>query len=257
MNSGKSSLVLLLLRLLDPLPSCSGHINIDGVSLHTVDRVTLRQRVIAIPQDPVFFPEGMSFRVNLDPFTLATDEECQAVLETVRLWELVRDQGGLGASMNADTLSQGQKQLYSLARAVLRKRVRMREFSASAGNLYVASARPLAGKDDIELQSTPSTDQGSHCGGFLILDEFSSSVDAETEQKMQQIIWNEFKGYTILMISHRLDMVMKFDRVVVLDSGKVVEQGVPQELVEREDSWFKRLWTMGGENRIIDVLGVN
>ncbi|CCF34126.1 ABC transporter [Colletotrichum higginsianum] len=256
-GSGKSSLVLLLLRLLDPLPSCSGHINIDGVSLHTVDRVTLRQRVIAIPQDPVFFPEGMSFRVNLDPFTLATDEECQAVLETVRLWELVRDQGGLGASMNADTLSQGQKQLYSLARAVLRKRVRMREFSASAGDLYVASARPLAGKEDIELQSTPSTDQGSHCGGFLILDEFSSSVDAETEQKMQQIIWNEFKGYTILMISHRLDMVMKFDRVVVLDSGKVVEQGVPQELVEREDSWFKRLWTMGGENRIINVLGVD
>ncbi|GJD03583.1 ABC transporter [Colletotrichum higginsianum] len=159
--------------------------------------------------------------------------------------------------MNADTLSQGQKQLYSLARAVLRKRVRMREFSASAGDLYVASARPLAGKDDIELQSTPSTGEGSHCGGFLILDEFSSSVDAETEQKMQQIIWNEFKGYTILMISHRLDMVMKFDRVVVLDSGKVVEQGVPQELVEREDSWFKRLWTMGGENRIINVLGVD
>ncbi|OHW98365.1 ABC transporter [Colletotrichum incanum] len=247
-GSGKSSFVLLLLRLLDPLPSCSGHISIDGLSLHTIDRATLRQRVIAVPQDPVFFPDGMSFRMNLDPFAFATDEECQAVLETVRLWGLARDQGGLEASMNADTLSQGQKQLFSLARVVLRKRVRMRQLLASAGNVYVTSVQPLACIDDIELQSTSKTLQGSRHGGLLILDEFSSSVDTETEQKMQQIIWNEFEGYTILMISHRLDMVMKFDRVVILDSGKVVEQGVPRELVEKEGSWFKRLWTAGGEH---------
>ncbi|KAF4870090.1 ABC transporter FUM19 [Colletotrichum siamense] len=246
-GSGKSSLVLLLLRLLDPLSSCLGDISIDGLSLYTIDRATLRQRVIAVPQDPVFFPDGVSFRINLDPFTIATDEECQAVLETVRLWGLVSDQGGLGGSMNADALSIGQKQLFSLARAVLRKRVRMREFLANAGIEYVDTARSLVSKDDIELQPTSDTLQESNFGGLLILDEFSSSVDVETEKQMQQVLWSEFKGYSILMISHRLDMVMNFDRVVVLDSGKVVEQGIPQELVQREGSWFKHLWTIGRE----------
>ncbi|KAF3807197.1 ABC transporter FUM19 [Colletotrichum gloeosporioides] len=246
-GSGKSSLVLLLLRLLDPLPSCFGDIFIDGLSLYTIDRATLRQRVIAVPQDPVFFPDGVSFRINLDPFAIATDEECQAVLETVRLWGLVSEQGGLGASMNADALSIGQKQLFSLARAVLRKRVRMREFLASAGIEYVDTARSLVDKDDIELQPTSDTLRESNFGGLLILDEFSSSVDVETEKQMQQILWSEFKSYSILMISHRLDMVMNFDRVVVLDSGKVVEQGIPQDLVQKEGSWFKHLWTIGRE----------
>ncbi|KAF4887641.1 ABC transporter FUM19 [Colletotrichum fructicola] len=246
-GSGKSSLVLLLLRLLDPVSSCLGDISIDGFSLYTIDRATLRQRVIAVPQDPVFFPDGVSFRINLDPFTIATDEECQAVLETVRLWGLVSDQGGLGASMNADALSIGQKQLFSLARAVLRKRVRMREFLASAGIEYVDTARSIIGKDDIELRPTSDTLRESNFGGLLILDEFSSSVDVETEKQMQQILWSEFKSYSILMISHRLDMVMNFDRVVVLDSGKVVEQGIPQELVQKEGSWFKHLWTIGRE----------
>ncbi|KZL74587.1 ABC transporter [Colletotrichum tofieldiae] len=190
----------------------------------------------------------MSFRMNLDPFAIATDVECQGVLETVQLWGLVRDQGGLGASMNADTLSQGQKQLFSLARVVLRKRVHMHQLPASAGDVCVASVRPVACIDDIELQATSKTLQGSHHGGLLILDEFSSSVDTETEQETQQIIWKEFEDYTILMISHRLDMVMKFDRVVILDSGKVVEHGVPRELVEKEGSWFKCLWTVGGEH---------
>ncbi|KAH0437123.1 ABC multidrug transporter [Colletotrichum camelliae] len=245
-GSGKSSLVLLLLRLLDPLPSCCGNIVIDGLSLYTIDRATLRQRVIAVPQDPVFFPDGFSFRMNLDPFAIATDEECQAVLKTVRVWELVSDQGGLGASMNADTLSIGQKQLFSLARAVLRKRVCMREVLASAG---IQTARSLVGKDEVVLQPTSDTLQESNFGGLLILDEFSSSVDMETEKQMQHILWSEFKSYTILMISHRLDMVMNFDRVVVLDSGKVVEQGIPQELVEKEGGWFKHLWTIGGEWR--------
>ncbi|TDZ14677.1 ABC transporter FUM19 [Colletotrichum orbiculare MAFF 240422] len=228
-GSGKSSLVLLLLRLLDPLPSSFGDISIDGLSLYTIDRAALRQRIIAIPQDPVFFPDGVSFRKNLDAFEIATDEECQAALETVRLWDTVCSQGGLEASMNADTLSLGQKQLFSLARAVLRKRVRM------------------------QLQTAAGALNEDQLGGLLILDEFSSSVDAETEQEMQRIIWSEFRSYTILMISHRLEMVMDFDRVVILDSGKVVEQGIPRELVEREGSWFKHLWTVGGEQRGKDV----
>ncbi|KAK5991347.1 ABC transporter FGM5 [Cladobotryum mycophilum] len=220
-GSGKSSTILLLLRLLDPLPSCASNMSIDGVALHTIDRSTLRQRIIAVPQDAVFLPDGTSFRLNLDPFAVATDDDCQAVLDTVGLWPFVSDRGGLAADMTADSLSQGQKQLFSLARAILRRRIRSRELSATVGEAYLAP---------------------SDSGGVLILDEVSSSVDAETNKTMQEIIQREFKEYTILMISHKLEMVMDFDQVVVMDEGRVVEQGVPRELVKMEGSRFRDLW---------------
>lgn len=243
MNSGKSSVVLLLLRLLDPLPSCTGSMFIDGLSLHSMDRATLRRRVIAVPQDPVFLPDGTSFKTNLDPFDVATDGECQGVLETVRLWAMVCDRGGLEAGMNADTLSQGQKQLFSLARAVLRRRVRTRELLAETGEAYLTPGSAI--NDGMELQPVAQPVGPSPRGGLLILDEFSSSVDKETEKEMQQIIRREFESYTILMISHRLEMVMGFDKVLVMDAGKVVEQGVPRELAEQDGSRFKHLWTLG------------
>ena len=216
LTSGKSSTILLLLRLLDPLPSSASNITIDSTPLHTIDRSTLRQRIIAVPQDAVFLPDGTSFRANLDPFGTATLSDCESVLRAVELWHFVDDRGGLEAGLTADSLSQGQKQLFSLARAILRRR----------------------------LRSRGSEEKG---GGILLLDEVSSSVDQETDKAMQQIILNEFAGYTIVMVSHRLDMVMGFDTVVVMDAGKAVEIGSPRALVESEESRFKELWLVGNK----------
>ncbi|KAF6816591.1 ABC transporter [Colletotrichum plurivorum] len=240
-GSGKSSVVLLLLRLLDPLPSSTTNMFIDGHPLHAVDRDTLRRRLIAVPQDAVFLPEGTSFKMNLDPFGVATDEEYQAVLESVRLWGLVSDNGGLDAGMNADMLSQGQKQLFSLSRAVLRRRTLSRTRALAT---RTAEARPASGsRAGVELRSIPQSAEG----GVLILDECTSGVDRETEKMMQDIIQREFESYTILMVSHRLDMVMNFvDKVLVMDSGRLVEQGVPTELVKSENSRFRHLWTLSG-----------
>jgi ABC-type multidrug transport system fused ATPase/permease subunit len=67
---------------------------------------------------------------------------------------------------------------------------------------------------------------------MLLLDEVSSSVDAETERSMQEIIRNEFQEYTVVSVSHRLDMIMDFDRIFVMDAGKIVETGNPVELAE-------------------------
>jgi ABC-type multidrug transport system fused ATPase/permease subunit len=50
------------------------------------------------------------------------------------------------------------------------------------------------------------------------------------------------KRLTYVMVSHRLEMVMGFDKVVILEEGSVVEDGVPSELVEQEGSWFHDLW---------------
>ncbi len=80
---------------------------------------------------------------------------------------------------------------------------------------------------------------------MLLLDEVSSSVDMDTDRAMQKIIHQEFEGYTIVMVSHRLEMVMDFDQVLVMDAGTVVESGAPKELVEIEGSRFRDLWLVG------------
>lgn len=218
-GSGKSSTLLLLLRLLDPVSSSSQNIFIDDTPLHKIDRHILRQRFIAVPQEAVFLPEGTSFKDNLDPFKVSSDLECRSVLETISLWDFVSDKGGLTAGMNPETLSQGQKQLFSLGRAILRRRVRSREVAKGADH------------------------------GILLLDEVSSSVDMDTDRTMQEIIKKEFEGYTIVMVSHRLEMVMDFDRVIVMDKGAVVETGAPRALVEMEESRFKELWLISKTGR--------
>lgn len=185
-------------------------------------RSLLRRRVIAVPQDSVFLPDGSSFKANLDPFGLAADAECDAVLRDVAMADFVAEHGGLHAGMSPDTLSQGQRQLFSLARAVVRRRVRER------------TAPPEEGGEK------------ARGGGLLILDEVSSSVDRETEAQMHAVIGAEFRDYTILMVSHRLEMVMDFDTVVVLDKGRKVEQGNPRELAHTEGSRFKELWDLSG-----------
>ncbi|KAF3022972.1 hypothetical protein E8E14_008970 [Neopestalotiopsis sp. 37M] len=219
-GSGKSSLVALLLKLLDPLPATgvADQILIDQTPLQRVDRTTLRSRIIAVPQEAVFLPDGSTFRRNLDPSDESTAEVCQDVLVTVGLWESVRERGGLEAGMSAGTLSAGQRQLLSLGRALLRRRVRAQ--TASVG--------------------------GAEGGGLLLLDEVSSSVDHHTEKVMQEIIRTEFAAYTVVAVSHRLDMIVDFDRVVVMDTGEVVEVGNPVVLAAEAGTRFGDLVRAGG-----------
>lgn len=113
-GSGKSTLTLALLGTI--LPE-SGHILIDGIDISKVDKQVLRRRVTFLPQDPVLFPG--SLRHNLDPLDEYTNEACEAVLDRVcgtRQW-------GLDTEIEASgqNLSQGQRQLVALARAVLRR----------------------------------------------------------------------------------------------------------------------------------------
>lgn len=115
--------------------------------------------------------------------------------------------------MSAGTLSAGQRQLMSLGRTVLRRRIRAAEQSVEKGAL----------KSE---------------GGVLLLDEVSSSVDIETERIMQEVMKQEFANYTIIAVSHRLAMIMDYDKVVVMDKGEIVEVGNPMKLAQEDDSRF-------------------
>jgi ABC-type multidrug transport system fused ATPase/permease subunit len=215
-GSGKTSLILLLNRLIDPT---AGEVIIDGRELRSVLRDTARSRIITLPQHPFFFPEGTTVRENLEyghgellhelhATGTTKDEACKLALQAVGLWDLLLSKGGLDAEFQPNALSQGQKQLTSLARAIFR-----------------AKTRP-----------------GTESGGLLLLDEFNSTVDADTDRMMQDIISLQFATYTVICVAHRLESVIDYyDKVVVMSRGEVVEIGVPSNLAKDKTSRFSAL----------------
>ncbi|PYI17875.1 multidrug resistance protein MDR [Aspergillus violaceofuscus CBS 115571] len=115
-GSGKSSLVLALLRMIEIQ---SGDISIDGVSLQSCPRDSIRSKITVIPQEPVLFPG--TIRENITTFQTMDDDRVLRALEKVQLREYVATHGGLDKGIEDLPLSAGQKQLLCLARAIVSK----------------------------------------------------------------------------------------------------------------------------------------
>lgn len=191
--SGKSSIISLLLGLIDPVPGPTGQVLVDGTPIFDVDRTVLRFSIIASSQDAVFLPDGTSFRANLDPWNQATENECEDTLAVVGLTSIINEKGGLDGLLKASEFSIGQKKLFCLGRSVLRRRVRKR-FQMAAGHSE---------------------------GGLLLLDEVTSGVHVETQEAMMEIIQNEFDAYSVLMVTHDMQLAKRCNRIVVIDNGHI------------------------------------
>ncbi|EKG12941.1 Putative ABC transporter protein [Macrophomina phaseolina MS6] len=181
-GSGKSTLALALLRTV--LPDQGGRISVGAIDIAEVDVHAWRHRVTFVAQDPVLFPG--SLRENLDPVAEHADEECAAVLRRVlgEGWELEsRIEGG------GKNLSQGQRQLVGLGRAILRR------------------------------------------SPIVILDEATASIDLETAMAIQGVLREELSGSTVITIAHRVEAVRGADFCVVLEGGRVVASGRPEEVM--------------------------
>ncbi|KAJ3480929.1 hypothetical protein NLG97_g7944 [Lecanicillium saksenae] len=203
-GSGKSSMLLTLFRLLDLE---SGSISIDGIDITDVAHNVLRPRLITVPQEPMLLPGSLRSNLvrntsEIEEHDDLDDEKLINHLKTVELWDVVEPQGGLDGDTADLKLSQGQKQLVCMARA-------------------------LASKDESSI---------------LILDEAMSTVDKQTEELMVKILEDEFAKHTIISVVHRLNTVVKFDTVLLLDAGEVVEAGSPEALLAKEDGRFRALW---------------
>ncbi|XP_044717675.1 ABC transporter domain-containing protein [Hirsutella rhossiliensis] len=200
-GSGKSSLVAALLRMLEIE---SGTITIDGIDISTIPRQAVRGRMNTVPQDP-FFLHG-NVRLNVDPLESVEDERIIEVLRTLNLWHIFEEHEGLDGEVSEETLSHGQRQLFCLARAMVKP------------------------------------------GRIVVMDEATSSVDADTDELMQRVLREELKGRTIITIAHKLHTVLDYDRVVLLDKGRIVETGNPQELLKTPASPFRELYERLGSH---------
>ena len=79
------------------------------------------------------------------------------------------------------------------------------------------------------------------CNKLVILDEATANIDVVTEQAMQKLISEEFKGATVLTIAHRLNTIISSDRVLFLHQGSVLEYDSPKNLLANPKSAFAKL----------------
>jgi len=79
---------------------------------------------------------------------------------------------------------------------------------------------------------------------FLILDEATSALDNESEMRIQEVIENLRNKITVLVIAHRLSTVINCDRLIILEKGKIIEQGVPNELLKDKKSYFYKIYNI-------------
>ncbi|KAI7889871.1 P-loop containing nucleoside triphosphate hydrolase protein [Mucor mucedo] len=218
-GSGKSTLALSIFRFMDPT---SGSIEIDGVDIHTIGLDVLRSRLTIIPQDPVLF--SGTLRSNLDPFDQHDDIELWAALKRSHL---IDGQTGNTSGDNNVELNNGS----TVENINLSSPVSENGSNWSQGQRQlIALARALVKKST-----------------FIIMDEATSSVDFDTDHKIQQTIRTEFKDSSLLCIAHRIRTVADYDRILVLDQGEVKEFDTPYDLMTRDNSIFQQMCIRSGE----------
>ncbi|OBA28422.1 hypothetical protein HANVADRAFT_30090 [Hanseniaspora valbyensis NRRL Y-1626] len=165
-----------------------------------------RKKLSIIPQEGVAF-EG-SVRYNLDPFSEYTDEELVKSLE----------------------LSHLKPHIEKIISDLLDTKISDNGSNLSAGTKQLLClARALLNKSKV-----------------LVLDEATSSVDAETDKIIQETIRTEFKDKTILSVAHRLDSILDNDKIIVLEGGELKEFDSPTNLINDKKSIFYSLCEKGG-----------
>jgi len=189
----------------------SGKILIDGQNISKVTQDSLRANISLVPQEPILFHRSLMENIRYGRLG-ASDKEVFAAAKKARCHDFIL------------TLPQGYDTF-----------VGERGVKLSGGERQrVAIARAI-------LKNAP----------ILVLDEATSSLDSESEQLIQVALKELMKGKTTIVIAHRLSTIMQMDRIIVIEEGKVVDQGSHQELLKRQGI-YKKLWEIQAGGFLLD-----
>lgn len=178
-----------------------GTITIDGQNIAEVTQTSLREQIAYVPQEPLLFHR--SIRENI---AYSHPDSTDAIVREAAQKAYADD--------FIESLPNGYETI-----------VGERGVKLSGGQRQrVAIARAI-------LKNAP----------ILVLDEATSALDSESEKAIQAALWELMKGKTALVIAHRLSTIQRMDRIIVMDGGKIVEQGTHAELLKRKGKYAK-LW---------------
>lgn len=188
-GSGKSTLANLIMRMYD---ADSGHIEIDGQELRSLNLNNYRNQIGFVPQEVFLFSDTIKNNIafglsEIEPNQVEQAAKNAAVYQNIIDFDL-KFETMLGE--RGITLSGGQKQRVSIARALIKE---------------------------------PK---------ILIFDDCLSAVDTKTEEEILGNLGKIMKGKTSILIAHRISTIKNADKIIVLDEGKVIEQGTHQQLLD-------------------------
>lgn len=178
-----------------------GQILIEGVDIRHYSQTSLRRHIGIVPQDTVLFNDTIYYNIAYGN-THASEEQVYAAAQMACLHELVQ------------SLPKGYETL-----------VGERGLKLSGGEKQrVAIARTI-------LKNPP----------ILILDEATSALDTQTERQIQEELFKISEGRTTLIIAHRLSTIVAADRIIVMESGRIIEQGTHHELLLAQGH-YAQMW---------------
>ena len=199
-GAGKTTVASLIPRFWDVT---SGRVLVDGHDVRTLELNSLRAAIGIVPQEPALFSgtvrENIAYAVKDDDRT-PSEDEIQRAASAAHAIEFI------------ERLSEGMDTL-----------VGERGVKLSGGQRQRLAIARVFLKD-------PS---------IVILDEATSSLDSESERLVEQAMQELLRGRSTLIIAHRLSTVLRADRVVVIERGRVVEEGRHAELITREGTYSK------------------
>ena len=198
-GGGKSTCISLLEHFYEPT---SGEVLIDSIPVKNFEHKYLHSKVTLVGQEPVLFARSVKENIA---YGVSNDGEInQTLVEHVS--HLANAHSFISDLPEGYDTETGEKGL-----------------QLSGGQKQrVAIARALARNPRI-----------------LLLDEATSALDAESEHLVQDAIYKNLTGHTVLIIAHRLSTIEKADKIVVIDQGRVVAQGKHKELVEQNGLYSK------------------